>query len=153
MAGWYNKIKDNISHIVDGIIYFENELDAAKYESSMKGNIEKISREIPGFVAYRFAQLQEVEAILEYLNIELRKIHRIKYRKYLEHYNKVLSSRDADKFAEGDQDYIDMEHLINEFALVRNKYLALMKGLDAKQYQIGHIVKLRAAGMEDIILG
>jgi hypothetical protein len=66
--------------------------------------------------------------------------------------DKVLSSRDADKFAEGDADYIDMEHLINEFALVRNKYLALMKGLDAKQYQINNITKLRAAGLEDISL-
>ena len=25
-----------------------------------------------------------------------------------------------------------------------------MKGLDAKQWQLGHIVKLRTAGMEDV---
>jgi hypothetical protein len=74
------------------------------------------------------------------------------YRKYLEHYNKALSSRDADKFAEGEQDYIDMEHIVNEFALVRNKYLAVMKGLDAKSFQINNITKLRTAGLEDISL-
>jgi hypothetical protein len=152
MAGWYNKVKADVSNIIDAISYFEKELDSARIETSLRGNLESSSRDIPGFVAYRFGQLQEVDAILEYLNIELRRIHRAKYRKYLEHYNKVLSSRDADKFAEGDQDYIDMEHLINEFALVRNKYLALMKGLDAKQYQIGHIVKLKAAGLDDVSL-
>jgi len=27
-----------------------------------------------------------------------------------------------------------------------------MKGLDTKQWQLGHIVKLRTAGMEDITL-
>ena len=32
----------------------------------------------------------------------------------------------------------------------RNKYLGIMKGLDAKQWQMGHIVRLRTAGMEDI---
>jgi len=28
-----------------------------------------------------------------------------------------------------------------------------MKGLDTKQWQIGHIVRLRTAGMEDISVG
>lgn len=150
MAGWYNKVKDNLGNIVPAISYFEKELEAARKETFLNGNLEANSKRIPGDVAYRFGQLQEVEAILEYLNIELRKIHRAKYRKYLEHYNKALSSRDADKFAEGDQDYIDMEHLVNEFALVRNKYLAIMKGLDTKQFQIGHIVKIRIAGLDDL---
>jgi len=27
-----------------------------------------------------------------------------------------------------------------------------MKGLDAKQWQLGHIVKLRTAGMEDVVV-
>ena len=152
MAGWYNKVKDNLGDIVPAVSYFEKQLDEARSETFLNGNLEANSKRVPGDVAYRFGQLQEVEAILEHLNIEMRKIHRAKYRKYLEHYNKALSSRDADKFAEGDQDYIDMEHLVNEFALVRNKYLALMKGLDAKQFQINNITKLRTAGMEDISL-
>jgi len=152
MSGWYNKVKDNLANIVPAISYYEKELGAARQETYLKGNLEENSKRIPGDVAYRFGQLQEVEAILEYLNIELRKIHRAKYRKYLEHYNKALSSRDADKFAEGDQDYIDMEHLVNEFALVRNKYLAIMKGLDNKSFQINNITKLRCAGLDDLHL-
>jgi hypothetical protein len=152
MAGWYNKVKTSIGNIVSAIEYFEKELTAALPETYMKGNLELNSREIPGCIAWRFGQLQEVEAILEHLNIELRKIHHTHYRKYLEHYNKVLSSRDADKFAAGEQDYVDMESIVNEVALVRNRYMALMKGLEAKQYQLGHVVKLRAAGLEDISL-
>jgi hypothetical protein len=34
--------------------------------------------------------------------------------------------------------------------LLRNKWLGIMKGLDSKQWMAGHIVRLRAAGMEDI---
>lgn len=152
MSGWYNKVKDNLGNVVDAINYYESEFEDARKETGLKGNLERNSRDLPGIVSYRFGQLQEIEAILEYLHIELRKIHRAKYRKYLEHYNRALSSRDADKFAEGDQEYIDMEHVVNEFALVRNKFLSLMKGLDAKQFQINNIVKLRTAGMEDISL-
>lgn len=153
MAGWFNAVKDNTGQIVNAILYYEKELDEAMYESSLKGNLERNSRDVPGIVAYRFGQLQEIEAILEFLNIELRKIHRKHYRKYLEHYNKVLSSRDADKFADGEDEVIAMEHLVNEFALVRNKYLSLMKGLEYKQYQIGNIIKLRTAGLDDVNLG
>lgn len=152
MAGWYNKVKDDLSNVVDAINHYERELEEARKETFLSGVLEKNSRELPGIVSHRFAQLQEVEAILEHLNIELRKMHRKHYRKYLEHYNKTLSSRDADKFAEGEQDYIDMEHIVNEFALVRNKYLAVMKGLDAKSFQINNITKLRTAGLEDISL-
>jgi hypothetical protein len=152
MSGWYNKVRADLSNIVDCINYFERELEAARKETFLSGNLEKQSRDLPGIVSYRFGQLQEVEAILEHLNIETRTVLRKNYRKYLEHYNKVLSSRDAEKFAEGEQEYIDMEHIVNEFALVRNKYLAVMKGLDAKSFQINNITKLRTAGMEDISL-
>ena len=42
-----------------------------------------------------------------------------------------------------------MANVVNEFALLRNKYLGLMKAIDAKQFQINNIVKLRVAGLDD----
>ena len=70
----------------------------------------------------------------------------------LENYNKALSSRDADKFVDGEQDVVDLQYLINDFSLVRNKYIGIIKALEAKQFQINNVVKLRAAGLEDISL-
>ena len=63
-----------------------------------------------------------------------------------------MTSRDAEKYAEAEDEVIDMETIINEVALLRNKWLGIMKGLDAKQWQMGHIVRLRTAGMEDIVV-
>ena len=68
--------------------------------------------------------------------------------KFLEHYNRQLTSRDVEKYIEGEQDVVDLTHLINEFALLRNKYIGLTKALDAKQFQLNNIIKLRAAGLE-----
>jgi hypothetical protein len=42
-----------------------------------------------------------------------------------------------------------MDSIVNEFALVRNKYLGLIKGIDIKQWQLSNVIKLRVAGMED----
>ena len=149
---WYSKVKKNIANIVPAIDYFEQQLDEARLDCGLKGNVEKHSRDMPGIVEYRFNQLQELEAILEYLNIEMRKIKTGHYKKYLEGYNKALSSRDADKYAEGEQEVIDQQHIINEVALIRNKFMGLIKAIDAKQFQINNIVKLRAAGLEDVSL-
>lgn len=152
MSKWFREIRRDMSNIIPAIDYYEKQLDEARVECTLKGNVEKHSRDMPGIVEHRFNQLQEIEAILEYLNIELRKIKTEKYRKFLEHYNKALSSRDADKYADGDPDVVDQQHIVNEFALVRNKFMGLIKALDAKQFQINNIVKLRAAGLEDVSL-
>ena len=87
--------------------------------------------------------------ILNYLNIELRRTRSKSFKKFLENYNRALSSRDAEKYVDGEQDVVDMEKIINEFALLRNQWLGITKGLDQKQWQITNIVKLRVAGMED----
>lgn len=141
-----------MSEIVEAISHFEREIDSARFECSMKGNLERQSRDMPGIVEHRFNQLQEVEAILEYLNTEMRKIRSKIFRKYLENYNRALSSRDAEKYVDGEDDVVDLQYLINDFSLVRNRFIGVIKALEAKQFQINNIVKLRAAGLEDISL-
>ena len=139
--------------IPDFISHFENELLSAKSEVKVYGNVEKNIAAIPGVTEHRFNQLQEIEAVLNYLNIKLRQIRRKHFQKYLEAYNRVLTSRDAEKYVDGEDEVVDFETLINEVALLRNKWLGIMKGLEAKQWQMGHIVRLRTAGMEDITIG
>ena len=152
MAGWYNAVVEDLSKIVQSSEQYENELQQAKYECSIKGSLEKSSAALPGITEHRFNQLQEIEAILEHLNIELRKERSTTFRKYLESYNRQLSSRDAEKFVDSEDSVINLTHLCNQYALLRNKYLGIMKGLDTKQWQIGHITRLRTAGMEDIVI-
>ena len=153
MSNWYTRVSQNLIVIPDFISHFENELLSAKQEVKVYGNVEKNIAAIPGHTEHRFNQLQEIEAVLNYLNIQLRKIRRKHFQKYLEAYNRALTSRDAEKYVDGEDEVVDFETLINEVALLRNKWLGIMKGLEAKQWQMGHIVRLRTAGMEDITIG
>lgn len=150
--GWYSEVSRDISKIPDAIKYFEDELVTARLEVKIKGSIERASAELPGIVEHRFNQLQEIEAILEYLNIELRRLRSSFFKKYLENYQRALSSRDVEKYVDGESDVVDYEKIINEFALLRNKWLGVLKSLDQKQWQLTNIVKLRVAGMEDATL-
>ena len=147
--GYYSEVARDINKIPTAIKFFEDELIDARSEVKLKGNVERAAAEMPGIVEHRFNQLQEIEAILNYLNIELRRLRSSYFKKYLENYRRALSSRDVEKYVDGEADVVDYEKIINEFALLRNKWLGLLKGLDQKQWQITNVVKLRVAGMED----
>ena len=150
---WYSRVVANLGCIPDFIAHYEREREDAKKDCRIGGIVEKNISMLPGITEQRFNQLQEIEAVLHYLNIQLRKIRRKHFQKYLEAYARALTSRDAEKYVDGEDEVIDFETIINEVALLRNRWLGIMKGLDTKQWQMGHIVRLRTAGMEDITIG
>ena len=152
MSQYYNRIVNDLGAIPAFINYYESELEEAKRECHVKGIVEKNITALPGITEHRFNQLQEIEAVLHYLNIELRRLRSSYFKKYLENYQRALSSRDVEKYVDGEADVVDYEKIINEFALLRNKWLGVLKALDQKQWQITNVVKLRVAGMEDACL-
>lgn len=152
MSSWYTKVSQDISLIPDFIAHYEAELEIAKRDINVHGVVEKNMSNLPGITAYRFNQLQEIEAVLNFFNIQLRKIRRKHFQKYLEHYARALTSRDAEKYVDGEQEVIDYETIINEIALLRNRWLGIMKGLDSKNYMLGHMVRLKTSGMEDFTI-
>jgi hypothetical protein len=147
---WYSKVVADLGAIPDFISHYEQELVLAKQDVRLGGLVEKNITALPGITEHRFNQLQEIEAVLNHLNIQLRKIRRKHFQKYLEGYARALTSRDAEKYVDGEDEVIDFETIINEVALLRNRWLGIMKGLDSKSWMSGHIVRLRTAGMEDI---
>ena len=149
---WYSRITADLGAIPDFIAQYEHELDTAKSEVRLGGLVEKNIRDLPGVTEHRFNQLQEIEAVLNYLNIQLRKIRRRHFQKYLENYARALTARDAEKYVDGEDEVIDFETIINEVAYLRNRWLGIMKGLDSKSWMSGHIIRLRTAGMEDLTL-
>lgn len=150
MSKWYYSVTSDLSNISDFIDHYEKELDQAKMELSLKGrSLEKHAGELPGIVENRFCDLQIVESVLEYLNIKMKKERSDQFIKFTTAYSLTLSSRDAEKYVDGASEVVDMALLINEVALLRNKYLGITKGLEAKNFMISNIVKLKVAGLDD----
>ena len=148
-TNWYSEIVRSLANIPSAIQHYETELAQAKSEVKLYGKLEKAASTLPGIVETRFAQLQEIEAVLNHLNRELRSLRTKHYKIYLENYQRALSSRDVEKYVDGEDEVCDFEAIVNEWALLRNKWLGILKGLDQKQWQITNITKLRVAGMED----
>lgn len=150
MINWCRTISSDISKLPEFVAFFENEYESAKLEVPIKGkSIEKHQAELPGIVEQRYKQLQEIESVLELLNIKYREERANAFKKFLESYAKSLTSRDADKYCDGDRQVVEMAMLVNEVALIRNSFLALHKGLEQKGWMLGHITKLKCAGLDD----
>lgn len=150
---WYTKVTTDLSNIPEFLTFYEDHLEQAKKEVGIYGNLERSLASLPGITEHRFNQVQEIEAVLNYLEIQLKVIRKKHFQKYLEGYNRALSSRDAEKYTDGEKEVIDMECIINQVALLRNKWLGVMKGLESKNFMLGHITRLRTAGMEDASIG
>jgi len=151
---WYRHIclNDNLDQIDNATEYFEGELEDARSEVKISGNIEQASYRLSGYFEYRYAQFQEVEAIVKHLNIELDRTRSKKFKQFTEHYNKELTPRVAEKYIDGDDEVVAWSSIINSFALIRNQYSGLLKGMDIKNWQLSNITKLRVAGIEDSML-
>jgi hypothetical protein len=149
---YYSKIvqnPDDYSHVADALEYFDAELDKASAELNPHGRIEEIARSLPGIVEFRFGQLQEIEAIMNYLERKEDKVKGDIKRNYLENYNRAISERLADQYASIEKEVLNIRQIREEVSLVRNKFLAISKGLEYLHFQITNIVKLRVAGIED----
>ena len=153
MSSWYYRVTSDLSQIPAFIDHFEKELAEARLELSLKGKtLERHAGELPGLVEQRFAQLQEIEAVLEWLNVKLKKLRSDEFVKFTTAYKQLLSSRDAEKYVDGVAEVVDQMLLINEVALLRNKFLGISKAFEAKNFMTGHIIKLRVAGLDDASL-
>ncbi len=149
---YYTQVVADLSSVALAVEYYSQEFEQAQKETRIAGSLEKAAQDLSGHITHRFTQLQDLESILKYINIRYDKMRSDLYRKYLERYNRDLSDRSIEKYLDGESSLVDMNVLICEVALIRNKYLGLMKGFEAKSWQINNIVKLRSIGIEDVKL-
>jgi len=84
MSTWFYKVTQDLTELPGCITWYETQLEEARKEIKLKGNLETHSRELPGIFEFRFNQLQEIEAILEHLNIDLRKLRSEKFKKFID---------------------------------------------------------------------
>lgn len=150
---WYRRVAqdpNDLEPLAEALEHFENEYLEARKELEVKGRrIEEVARRLPGIVEYRFGQLQEIEAILSLFELRVDKAVAESKKRYLENYQRNLSERTAEKYAEVDQEVIDLKMLVIEIARVRNLFLSLTKGMEYLHFQLSNVVRLRQAGIED----
>lgn len=150
---WLEVLDKDHTRIDDFISEYTLYINAAKKELTIDGHVERLARQMPAITDLRFSQLQETEAVLELFTIKLKRERSIHYKKYLEHYSRALTSRDVEKYIDGEPSVVDLLYIQNKVSLIRNKFASISKALEVKHFQITNIIKLKAAGLDDSDIG
>lgn len=156
---WYATLTaapDDLSPVADAYDYYMEQYHDGFRETNAlvkRGErVEEAAARLPGISGYRFAQLQEIEQIMGFLENREKRLLGIKRRLFREHYNRELTDSMVEKYAETDPDVLDMAEIRNMFALVRNKFLSLTKHHEYLHFQLSNITKLRENGIEGTLL-
>ena len=121
----------------------------SEYLNMVKENANNIS-ELSSLYEMRFGQLQELEAILEFFDIKMKGIRSSLYQKLLNSSQRALTSNDVKQYIDGDKNIMELQLIINDITLVRNKFISLTKGYDIKNWQLSNLTKLYCAGLDSI---
>lgn len=153
---WYRRITTaeagDLSALADAIEYFKRELEEASKEVKISGSIVGLKSQMPGLYEYRGAQLQEIIAILGWLEIQIEAIQYRAYRKFMYESKREYTDREASKLVKGEPELISYLELNNEVLYLKNSYMNILKSLDIKQYQLLSLAKIIVANMEDYII-
>lgn len=136
--------------IVEACEVHENTLPSFNAElKPPSGRIEAVASRLPGIAADSYATLQDLEIILQHItNMEDKRLmEKAKY--YSENYQRTLSDRMAEKYADVHDTVYEIRQIRFRVAGVRNQFLAISKGLEYMHFQISNVVKLRCAGLDD----
>ncbi len=155
MAQWYYKISRDPTNFYaplgDALEYFHTQVEEARKELKPKRGTEMIDYQLDlgSYFEYRLGQLQELEAILEFVKIQLDKVRGERKRNFLEHYNRQLTDRQAGEYADIDPDVLVLREFVQQVALVRNLFTAVTAGMNVLHYQLTNITKLKCAGLDE----
>lgn len=158
MERWYAKVTSDpvnfFEPLGDAIEYYWKEYaDAQKEIKPSRGTrIEDLAGRIAGIIEYRYAQHQEIEMISRFVEMKYDIVKGEKKIHFLEHYNKVLTDKQADQHAEIQAEVIVLREFRQQIELIRNKFQGITKGIEFLHYQLSNITRLRVAGLEDATL-
>lgn len=121
----------------------------AELEHPQGKRIETVASRLAGISAQNYSRLQDLEIMLQHTtDFEDRTIKQ-KMQYYKEHYQRDLSDRLAEKYADFHEDVMVIRKIRFYVASIRNQYLAVSKGLEVMHFQISNVTKLRAVGLDD----
>ena len=148
---WHAVIMKDLSKLPSALTYYDKELIDAEKEIVLKSNIQVAAGSLPGHLALRYRQFYELDAIASHIETMVASARSKKIRYFMESYNREIKINEAVKWIDGEEEIVQLTSLLNEIILMRNKFGAITKGLDALGWQISNIIKIQSAGIGEVV--
>lgn len=146
---WFTTLNRDPKRLDDFLKEYNAFYEEARKDIVIGKSIMGESTKIPAQFEMRFAQFEDLNSVVGLFEAKLKALRSAHVRKYTEHYDRNLSSRDIDRYIDGEVDVVDMSLELHRVIMLRNKFAGITKALESKQYQISNIVRLKVAGLDD----
>lgn len=153
MTDWIKEVQNDLDRVDDFIREYDKHYLEAKQDIQVEGNLITLAKKMPSIIEIRYSQFEDINtimAILEHILARRRSKH---FVNYTENYQRSLSSRDIQQYIDGEDDVFEVAEKLAKVTRLRNKFAGVSKALEAKQFQISNIVKLKVAGLDDVDVG
>ena len=145
--------EDKLAMVLDRLPAYEQKLQDAEPIFKLENRrLEEIARTLPHYQVSYDQTYQELKALEEWLNnIKEKKIAKY-WKKYLEGYQRTLTSRDIQAYIAGEKEIVELNQIIIEVTLLKSNALSVVEAVKNLGWMLGHITKLRVAEMQDAVL-
>lgn len=142
-----------LDKIIPILAKYEEKIAAAEPIFILEGRrIEEISRTLPHHQSSYDQSHQEIKALEDWIqNIKEKKVGKL-WKKYNEGYSRALSARDIQAYINSDQEIVDLNQILIEATVIKNKLGAIVEALKQIGWMLKSITALRVAEMQDAIL-
>ena len=145
--------EDKIDDILEKLPVYEDKVKAAEPIFKLEGRrLEEIARTLPYYQSSYDQSYQELKALEDWLNNIKEKKTAKYWKKYLEGYQRTLTSRDIQAYIAGEKEIVELNQIIIEVTLLKNHLSAIVEAIKQLGWMLGHVTKLRVAEMQDAIL-
>jgi hypothetical protein len=145
--------EDKLGEVLDRLPAYEKKLQDAEPIFKLEGRrLEEIARTLPYYQVSYDQTYQELKALEEWLNNIKDKRTAKFWKKYLEGYQRTLTSRDIQAYIAGEKEIVEMNQIIIEVTLMKSNALSVVEAVKNLGWMLGHITKLRVAEMQDAVL-
>ena len=145
--------EDKLEEIIPLLPRYEKKIAASEQIFKLDGRrLEEVARTLPAYQASYDQSYQELKALEEWINnIKEKRIGKL-WKKYLEGYQRTLSTRDIQAYINSEKEIVDLNQIIIEVTLLKNNTLAIVEAIKNLGWMVGHITKIRIAELQETIL-
>ena len=144
---------DELATVIPHLAKYENLIETAEPIFILEGRkLEEVVRTIPYHQSKYDRAVYDMKALGDWLDgIKEKRTARL-WKKYIEGYQKVLSTRDVQAYIGGEKDIIEVNQVSIEVTLLKNNLNAIAEAIKQLGWMVAHLTKLRVAEIQETIL-
>lgn len=147
---------DDFSIILDAYDFFNSEYERLRVELSVEKlrgtRAADLAVKIPSYTDQIQSHWSEIMAISDHLDILITAAKQKARKKYIENYNRELGSHQVKDYAEAEPEVLDIRKIVLRIELIKNKMEGLSKAGERLHFQVGNLIRLKEAGLDEMCI-